>query len=188
MIKIEKWKLPQIWNNGCIYLWCLCTLYLHACQVRVTAGLCCCTCVSYFERGATWINFLVCWMKITVGETCPKRNFYVSFVIVYLSVFCFEERACPEHSRIIYVVPLKPAFFLTHCVFWTIKRRHFTTTRNGIIRSVTNINILLTDCMIWLHVISYRSYDVIACCCKVPAFDVSKSQKVKKNAAFNGTT
>ena len=31
-------------------LWSLCTLYLHACQVRVTvgdAGLCCCTCVAY---------------------------------------------------------------------------------------------------------------------------------------------
>ena len=27
--------------------------YLHACQVRVTisdSGLCCCTCVTYFER------------------------------------------------------------------------------------------------------------------------------------------
>ena len=36
------------------YLWCsLCTLYLHACQVRVTVGdssLCCCACVTYFER------------------------------------------------------------------------------------------------------------------------------------------
>ena len=38
-----------------IYLWwSLCTLYLHACQVRVTvgnSGLCCCTCVNaYFEH------------------------------------------------------------------------------------------------------------------------------------------
>ena len=38
-----------------LYLWwSLCTLYLHACKVRVTvgdSGLCCCTCVStYFER------------------------------------------------------------------------------------------------------------------------------------------
>ena len=37
-----------------MYLWwSLCTLYLHACQVRVTvgdSGLCCCTCVTYFER------------------------------------------------------------------------------------------------------------------------------------------
>ena len=31
----------------------LCTLYLHACQVRVTvgdSGLCCCTCVTHFEH------------------------------------------------------------------------------------------------------------------------------------------
>ena len=37
----------------------LCTLYLHTCQVKVTvgdSGLCCCTCVTYFER----INSLVC--------------------------------------------------------------------------------------------------------------------------------
>ena len=41
-------------NPQRMYLWwCLCTLYLHACQVRVTvgdSGLCCCTCVLYFER------------------------------------------------------------------------------------------------------------------------------------------
>ena len=31
----------------------LCTLYLHACQVKVTvgdSGLCCCACVMSFER------------------------------------------------------------------------------------------------------------------------------------------
>ena len=37
-----------------MYLWwSLCALYLHACQVRVTvgdSGLCCCTCVAYFEH------------------------------------------------------------------------------------------------------------------------------------------
>ena len=38
-----------------MYLWwSLCTSYLHACQlVRVTvgdSGLCCCTCVTYFEH------------------------------------------------------------------------------------------------------------------------------------------
>ena len=36
--------------------WILCTLYLHACQVKVTvsdSGLCCCTCVTYFERELT---------------------------------------------------------------------------------------------------------------------------------------
>ena len=36
-----------------MYLWwSLCTLYLHVCQARVTvgdSGLCCCTCVTYFE-------------------------------------------------------------------------------------------------------------------------------------------
>ena len=36
-----------------MYLWwSWCTLYLHACQMRVTlgdSGLCCCTCVTYFK-------------------------------------------------------------------------------------------------------------------------------------------
>ena len=37
-----------------MYLWwSLCTLHLHACQVKLTvgdSGLCCCTCVTYLER------------------------------------------------------------------------------------------------------------------------------------------
>ena len=40
--------------NVRMYLWwSLCTLYLHACWVRVTvgdSGLCCCVCVTYFDR------------------------------------------------------------------------------------------------------------------------------------------
>ena len=39
-----------------------CTLYLHACQVRVTvgnSGLCCCTCATFFEL----INSLVYWFS-----------------------------------------------------------------------------------------------------------------------------
>ena len=40
----------------CVWMylwWSLCTLYLHAFQVRVIvgdSGLCCSTCVTYFER------------------------------------------------------------------------------------------------------------------------------------------
>ena len=46
----------EVDNSGNLrmYLWwSLCTLHLHACQVRVTVGdssLCCCTCVTYFEH------------------------------------------------------------------------------------------------------------------------------------------
>ena len=40
-------------HNQRMYLWqSLCTLYLHACQVRVTVGglgLCCCVCVTSFK-------------------------------------------------------------------------------------------------------------------------------------------
>ena len=49
-------RMPRFWNRTrprAPLGWSLCTLYLHACQLRVTVGdsnLCCCTWVSYFER------------------------------------------------------------------------------------------------------------------------------------------
>ena len=47
----NHWAIHRPWCR--MYLWwSLCTLYLHACQVRVTlgdSGLCCCTCVTYFR-------------------------------------------------------------------------------------------------------------------------------------------
>ena len=45
-LRKKKEKKKDLW-------WSLCILYLHACQVRVTvgdSGLCCRTCVTYFER------------------------------------------------------------------------------------------------------------------------------------------
>ena len=48
LVNRKKNTCPQSW--GCTSL---CTLYLHAYQVRVTVcdlGLRCCTCVTYFER------------------------------------------------------------------------------------------------------------------------------------------
>ena len=48
-------KLVQLTQR--MYLWwSSCTLYLLACQVRVTggdSGLCCCACVTSFERELT---------------------------------------------------------------------------------------------------------------------------------------
>ena len=47
-------------TNGVLW-WSSCTLYLHACQVRVTVGyssLCCCTCVYVFP---VLPNSFVCW-------------------------------------------------------------------------------------------------------------------------------
>ena len=45
---------------------CLCTLYLHACQVRITLGdasLCCFICVTYFERllSPLCVSFIKCY-------------------------------------------------------------------------------------------------------------------------------
>ena len=49
-------RMPVVYVH-CIYTHAssLCTLYLHACQVsyRRRLGLCCCTCVTYFERKLT---------------------------------------------------------------------------------------------------------------------------------------
>ena len=66
---ISTWKVPHKQNNSkqvefyavLIFLlrksgwsdnsgWSLCTLYLLACQVRVTVGLCCCVCVTSFRH------------------------------------------------------------------------------------------------------------------------------------------
>ena len=54
--RISVFCIPEVHHRGSsrMYLrWSFCTLYLHACQVRVTVGnssLCCCSCVTYFER------------------------------------------------------------------------------------------------------------------------------------------
>ena len=56
-VQQQRPELPMVTLNVPVvefmYLWwSLCTLYLHACQVRVTVGdlgLCCCACVTYFE-------------------------------------------------------------------------------------------------------------------------------------------
>ena len=48
-------------KNRMYLWWSLCTLYLHACQVRVTvgsSGLRCCICVMYIECK---FNSLLCW-------------------------------------------------------------------------------------------------------------------------------
>ena len=57
-----------------MYLWwSLCTLYLHACQVRVIIGESglCCTCVTYFERWLTPLNveFDEVWEKMSIKVT-----------------------------------------------------------------------------------------------------------------------
>ena len=52
---LTRWMGEWIWRIHTERMypwWSLCTLYLHACQVRVTvgdSGLCCCTYVTYFE-------------------------------------------------------------------------------------------------------------------------------------------
>ena len=77
------WRLGWWWK---IYLWwSLCTLYLHACQMRVTigdSGLCCCICVMCFERWLTplcvdsvvvaevVVVVLWWWWKCTSGRVC----------------------------------------------------------------------------------------------------------------------
>ena len=56
LIKLSFWNFPNnvfLWTVLRMYLWwSLCTLYLHAHEVRVTIGdsCLCCTCVTYFER------------------------------------------------------------------------------------------------------------------------------------------
>ena len=51
--KVHKLHQRYVLNQRMYGWWSLCTLHLHACQVRVTvgdSGLCCCTCATCFER------------------------------------------------------------------------------------------------------------------------------------------
>ena len=60
--------------------WSLCTLYLHARQVRVTAGdsrLCCCTCVAYFKCWLTplWVDSAwALWASFCFRFLIQRRN------------------------------------------------------------------------------------------------------------------
>ena len=85
---------PQGWFDDLrMYLWwSLCTLYL--CQVRVTvdvSGLCCCTCVTYFERWITslWVDspHRTCffyWYKCLLSVSSPGAGL-MNTVINYAS-------------------------------------------------------------------------------------------------------
>ena len=78
------------------FWWSLCTLYLHACRVRVTvgdSGLCCCTCVTYFEP---WLAPLCVDLYINLylnsvpwAELCfyvrGSRFRNISFLLFYMS-------------------------------------------------------------------------------------------------------
>ena len=58
----NHWAIPAP-SWGCTW-WGLCTLYLHACQVKCTVGdsdLCCCTCVTYFERNDVFNSHVCGW-------------------------------------------------------------------------------------------------------------------------------
>ena len=68
--KPENWRM-YLW-------WSLCTLYLHACQVRVTvhdSGLCCCTCGTCFKHYLTPLgvdsrtNSQDLWQKVNVSNS-----------------------------------------------------------------------------------------------------------------------
>ena len=75
----------------------LCTLYLHTCQVRVTAddsGLCCCTRVTYFER------LLECWL-----EWCERCELIKIYVFKLRLTLRLKTAKCRQHS-------VKPSLFL----------------------------------------------------------------------------
>ena len=52
LVEVAAGKTEEIAERMYLY-WSLYTLYLLVCRVRVTvgdSGLCCCACVTYFER------------------------------------------------------------------------------------------------------------------------------------------
>ena len=82
-----------------IYLWWnLSTLHWLACQVRVTvgdSGLCCCVCLTSFER---YIDSFVCWLCTSARGLVPfqilsSSSFFLSFFIFYLLFSCDLRRS-----------------------------------------------------------------------------------------------
>ena len=80
-------------------------MYLHACQVRVTvgnSGLCCCTCVAYFEDSlrfrfvtkiqAPGIQFLRQKKKKKQKKKQPIMD------IAYIRIFWFSKHAAKLHG------------------------------------------------------------------------------------------
>ena len=85
--KISVFCIPEVHHRGSSRRCSLCTLYLHACQVRVTvgdSGLCCCTCVTYFERQlpplrvdharALWASFCFRFATNQTKNLSSKKN------------------------------------------------------------------------------------------------------------------
>ena len=85
-----------------MYLWwSLCTLYLHACQVRVTvghSGLCCCACVMPF------LALILCVDSVELREY-TREPVYLKHACILLSLqhrynlFCFRQRSKSRQSE-----------------------------------------------------------------------------------------
>ena len=71
----SKYATPEVHPRRMYFWMSLCTLCLHACQVRFTegdSGICCCTCVEYFERW--WTPLLVDSEQALWGSFCLRLN------------------------------------------------------------------------------------------------------------------
>ena len=96
-----------------MYLWwSLCTLYLHACQVRGTvgdSGLCCCACVTSFERSLS---------PLCVGSVRDKVTRQSQ------QITTFEERGEPKRNRteVLLLTSLTPYTALGHN--WACEYKH----------------------------------------------------------------
>ena len=90
-----------------MYLWWIvCTLYLHACQVRVTVGdlgLCCCTCVTYFKCYLTprSVDCQKACLKRTVLSWVLNSEWGSFFFFLQTGRQCIPDRRSIETERVI---------------------------------------------------------------------------------------
>ena len=110
--------------------WSLCTLYLHACQVRVTvadSGLCCCTlllcctCVTYFECSLT----LLCVDSDAVVRTIAKKTKGAASkkpLTHTLVVYCMHWKVCYNTQTWIKSTVFR---ILKHSLLKQCKVKHF---------------------------------------------------------------
>ena len=72
--------------------WSSCTLYLHACQVRVTvgySGLCCCTCVMYFK----------CWLTPLFVDQTHAHSLFLSLSHTHTHTYTYTHTHIYTHTH-----------------------------------------------------------------------------------------
>ena len=130
-----------------MYLWwSFCTLYLHACQLRVTignSGLCCCTCVTYFERRLT--SLLVDSASALWALLCFRFVFYQYFFTKCIWMFV-EYLEVSTSCLTMATAALFSASEHTHCTLVVCYSEWMTVALHSVFWASTEVVTALYSC------------------------------------------